>query len=261
MDEENKVNEEKHIPEKKDEKEKEEGGKPNNHQEGKLTKKMRENPWILSTFVLGVLALILLIGNFGGVTGGTITGGVIDEGFVEDTILNFVKSQGADAEIVSIEEDKNFYIVTILLQDQEIPLYVTKDGEYFTSSLIPLAEINEEPSQETPQPVVNYSEEDNQKIQEFSKCLADKGLRVYYAGWCGHCHTLIETFGGLENAEEIMLECQTETQQPGKDSDLCDVEDIRGFPTIKVNGEPYTGARTFEAFAEATGCSAPDISI
>ena len=52
MEEENKVNEEKEI---------------NSHQEGKLTKKMRENPWILSTFVLGVLALILLVGNFGGV--------------------------------------------------------------------------------------------------------------------------------------------------------------------------------------------------
>ena len=34
------------------------------HKEAKLTKKMRENPWIVSTFVLGIIFLILLIGMF-----------------------------------------------------------------------------------------------------------------------------------------------------------------------------------------------------
>lgn len=34
------------------------------YEEGKLTKKMRENPWIISTFVLGVLCLVFLIGEF-----------------------------------------------------------------------------------------------------------------------------------------------------------------------------------------------------
>ena len=38
--------------------------KENIHKEAKLTKKMRENPWIVSTFVLGIVSLILLIGMF-----------------------------------------------------------------------------------------------------------------------------------------------------------------------------------------------------
>ena len=38
--------------------------KENMHKETKLTKKMRENPWIVSTFVLGIVSLILLIGMF-----------------------------------------------------------------------------------------------------------------------------------------------------------------------------------------------------
>jgi len=123
MEDENKVDEEREI---------------HSHKEGKLTKKMRENPWILSTFVLGVLALILLIGNFGGMTGGIITGGVVNEGVAQDAVLNFVKSQGADAEIVGVEDDGNFYQVTILFQGQEIPLYVTKDGEFLVQGLTPL---------------------------------------------------------------------------------------------------------------------------
>ncbi len=101
---------------------------------GKLTEKMRENPWVLSTLVLGVITLILLIANFSG----GMTGGVISEGYAEDAIMDFVKSQGADAEFVSVEEDGNFYKVTILFQNQEMPLYVTKDGEFLVQGLTPL---------------------------------------------------------------------------------------------------------------------------
>jgi protein-disulfide isomerase len=113
------------------------------HKEGNLTKKMRENPWILSTFVLGVLALILLVGNFNGTTGE-----VVSENQAGDAIMSFVRSQGADAELVGVEEDGNFYEVTILYQGQDIPLYATKDGEFLVQGLTPL---NREPSN-TPQP-------------------------------------------------------------------------------------------------------------
>ena len=34
------------------------------HKEGKWTKKIRENPWIISTFVLGVLVLMFLVMEF-----------------------------------------------------------------------------------------------------------------------------------------------------------------------------------------------------
>jgi len=36
----------------------------NIHEEGKVTKKIRRNPWVVSTFVLGILCLILLVGMF-----------------------------------------------------------------------------------------------------------------------------------------------------------------------------------------------------
>ncbi len=34
------------------------------HEEGKITKQLRKNPWIVSTFVLGIFCLILTVGNF-----------------------------------------------------------------------------------------------------------------------------------------------------------------------------------------------------
>ena len=34
------------------------------HEEGKVTKKIRRNPWVASTFVLGIVCLILLVGMF-----------------------------------------------------------------------------------------------------------------------------------------------------------------------------------------------------
>ncbi|GAJ24799.1 unnamed protein product, partial [marine sediment metagenome] len=58
------------------------------------TEKIRQNPWMLSTFVLGVLIVILVIGNFSGMTG-SISGGVISEGDAGRAFLDFANQQGA----------------------------------------------------------------------------------------------------------------------------------------------------------------------
>ena len=117
-----------------------------------LTEKMRGNPWIISTLVLGVLALILLVGNFSG-TGNFITGSVISEEDAGQTVIDFVQAQtNGEGELVEVSDfNDNFYEVIIMYQGNKIPLYLTKDGEYFTSSLIPLAEIGEEAPEQTAQ--------------------------------------------------------------------------------------------------------------
>jgi len=94
---------------------------------------MRENPWIVSTFVLGILIIVLLIGSFSG-----ITGKVVSEEKAGQAIMDFANSQGLDATLVSSEKDGSFYKVTISIEGNDVPVYVTKDGKYFTSSLIPL---------------------------------------------------------------------------------------------------------------------------
>ncbi|MBU0760853.1 MAG: hypothetical protein KJ858_04125, partial [Nanoarchaeota archaeon] len=120
--------------------------KEDNVSEGNLTKKMRENPWILSTFVLGVLALILLIGNFGGMTGESISKG--DAG---NSLLTFANQQGANAELVGVEDVGDFYEVTLSFNGQEAHFMVTKDGEFLVQGLTPLNKVQQDTPEQTQQ--------------------------------------------------------------------------------------------------------------
>lgn len=116
-----------------------------------LTDKMRDKPWVVSTIILGVVVLILLVSSFSGFTGSTITGGVVAGNDAGQAMLDFANAQGANATLVNVVEENNFYKITLSIQGQEIPIYVTKDGKYFTSRLIPLT--NQESAQtQTSQP-------------------------------------------------------------------------------------------------------------
>ena len=132
------VSEEKHEAHKESDVKKRESRK----ESGTLTDKMRENPWVATTLVLGVVVLIFIVAGFGGVTGGSI--GVNDAG---DMILNFVQSQtGGEGELVEVTEyEEYFYKIIILFQGQEVPLYMTKDGSFLVQGLTPL--VNEAPAQ------------------------------------------------------------------------------------------------------------------
>jgi len=223
------------------------------HKKEDVTEKLRKNPWIMSTFVLGVLVVILI---FSSVSGG-ISGKTISEDKAAELVLGFVESQaGEEAELVIVEDDGSLYKVTILFQGQEIPLHVTKDGESL-AQLTPLRRQQATPSQ----PIQSdFSEEDKTKLLEFSECLADKGVKAYGAGWCGYCNKLKETFGGAAQIEPFYLECQNADRTPTEYADLCAQEKISGFPTIKMNGESsgLSALSSLEEFAEATGCSAPE---
>ena len=87
-------------------------------------------------------------------------------------------------------------------------------------------------------------------LKEFNDCLADNGMIIYGANWCGICISLIQTLGGYDKVENVYIEC-TENQQ------LCQSEGITGYPTIKINDEPYRGQRSLQSFSEATGCQLP----
>lgn len=226
-----------------------------------LTDKLRKEPWMVSTIVLGVMVAIFLVSSLMGPTGNVITGSIVSENVAGQALLDFANSQGANAELVGVENVGEFYEVTLSLNGQEAPLMVTKDGKYYLlpDSLVPLQRTSTSTSQS--QPSETYSEEDNLKIQEFSNCLSNKGMKIYGAGWCGHCKNLIKYFGGEENIAPIFIECSDAQQNPTEYTDLCNQEGISGYPTIKVNGEDYQGSRTFEGFAEATGCLVPDVEI
>lgn len=66
----------------------------NLHQEGNITKEIRSNPWILSTFVLGILCLIFLVDAFVP---------DIPESIFEDNISICSKIEGTPAWIINDE--------------------------------------------------------------------------------------------------------------------------------------------------------------
>jgi len=109
-----------------------------NHPDGfsfsNLKHKMKHNPWIVSSIVLGLVVLVLLFFVFkGGITGNVVKGDVAAE-----NLIAFAKAQGADATLVEVNDKGNFYEVVVSIKGQEMPLYVTRDGEFFTQALIPL---------------------------------------------------------------------------------------------------------------------------
>lgn len=104
-----------------------------------LTDKLRNEPWMVSTLVFGVIVAIFLVSSLVGPTGNAITGSVVSENVAGQALLDFANSQGANAELVGVADAGEFYEVTLLLNGQEAPLMVTKDGKYFLSgSLVPL---------------------------------------------------------------------------------------------------------------------------
>jgi len=105
-------------------------------EENKLLEKVRGNPWIISTFVCGALVLILLITNFGGITGN------VSKNTAGETILNFAKSQvDGDVSLVKVETVDDLYKVTVLYNGNEIPLYLTKDGKNLVQGVIPVSQL------------------------------------------------------------------------------------------------------------------------
>jgi hypothetical protein len=99
-----------------------------------LTKKVRDNPWVISTFVLGILVLIMLVSSFSP----SVTGKIVSQEVASENVLNFLNSQtGGGVEFVSSEpvKDSKLYEIIVSYNGQEIPVYVTNDGEYYVQSI------------------------------------------------------------------------------------------------------------------------------
>lgn len=109
--------------------------------ENKLTKRIRNNPWILSTLVLGFLVLIIVIGSFTG----TLTGKTISEQDAGKYVLDFVKLSGySDGAIINTTSAGNdlYQVAFSYNQGKTASLFISKDGKYLSYATIPLDELN-----------------------------------------------------------------------------------------------------------------------
>lgn len=96
-----------------------------------FTKKMRENPWMVTTIVLAIVLVFMVFMFYrGGLTGGTITGKTISKDDASKNLVEFL-NQEAPGQFTAgdVETEYGMYKVNVNFQGREIPIYVTKDGK------------------------------------------------------------------------------------------------------------------------------------
>jgi len=105
------------------------------------TNVIKKNPWILSTIVLFILVVILLITSYNS----GISGKAVGENFVK-----FINSKGgAQIEYLQTNDfSSNLYEVIVDSNGNQVPVYITKDGNYFVQII---SEIDDGETQEVPQ--------------------------------------------------------------------------------------------------------------
>jgi len=154
-----------------------------------LTEKIRKNPWVLSTFVMGLLIIILLVTSSGG-----ITGKVISENKVGEYLLSYYENMGAEGLTVdSVEKIGGIYEVNLNYQGDVIPFYVTKSGYIMGNELVSVI------------PAENAGKEENaEETIPISECVAPYGITTetiifYHSDSCGWCSKMKP---GVENLEK-----------------------------------------------------------
>lgn len=103
---------------------------------GGLLSLLRENPWILSTIVLGVLFIALIFIKSSSLG----SSGAVSEQEASQKALAFLNSRVQSGEVTldSITREKGLYKLTVNYQGQRVPVYLTLDGTSLVADLIPL---------------------------------------------------------------------------------------------------------------------------
>lgn len=101
----------------------------------KITQGVKKNPWMVASVVLGIVCIVLLVMVFNG----GVTGQVISQDEAGENVIEFLNAQtGGGVEYIGAEDIGNLYEITVEYQGNNIPVFVTKDGEYFVQGAVPL---------------------------------------------------------------------------------------------------------------------------
>jgi len=134
----------------------------------KLKKKIKKNTWAISTVVLGVVVIILLVLNLTGMGAGFSS---IPAESAGEKVVSYLNSKtGGGVEYVSAGEEGSLYRIMVSYQGQEIPVFVTKDGEYFVQGAVPmnpvLGDVTTQDNSSQP-PVQEIPKSDKPKVELF----------------------------------------------------------------------------------------------
>lgn len=84
-------------------------------------------------------------------------------------------------------------------------------------------------------------------LDEFAKCLSDKGVAMYGAYWCPHCLAQKAAFGSSFQFVKY-VECTEDVKK-------CTDAGVTGYPTwVFPDGRKLTGEQSLETLSSETSC-------
>lgn len=90
------------------------------------------------------------------------------------------------------------------------------------------------------------------RLDDFAKCLKDKGAIFYGAFWCPHCQNQKKIFEGSDKYLNY-VECSTPDGQG--QTQICKDKHIEGYPTWEfANGASASGELSLKDLSDRTGC-------
>lgn len=98
----------------------------------------------------------------------------------------------------------------------------------------------------------------NQKpgaLDDFAKCLGDKGVKFYGAFWCPHCQKEKSLFG---SSAKYLPYTECSTPDGNNQLQVCNDAKVEGYPTWQfADGSRQTGEMTLQQLADKSGCALP----
>ena len=82
--------------------------------------------------------------------------------------------------------------------------------------------------------------------EDLAKCLTEKGAKLYGASWCPHCQNQKALFGDAVESLPY-VECTEKAQE-------CAQAGITAYPTWIIDGQSYSGGKTFAELKSYSGC-------
>lgn len=93
------------------------------------------------------------------------------------------------------------------------------------------------------------------KLDQFAKCLGEKGAKFYGAFWCSHCQNQKKLFG---TAQKFLPYIECSTPDGGNQLEVCKAKNISTYPTwFFANESSKSGELSLEELSSKTSCLLP----
>jgi hypothetical protein len=104
---------------------------------------------------------------------------------------------------------------------------------------------------------IGYRATSNHKLDNFAKCLTERGVKMYGAYWCPHCAEQKEMFGDSFKYVPY-IECGVAGDR-SREQQMCKDAGIKHFPTWQFPpvGERVEAVIPLADLASRTGCPLP----